>query len=222
MEGYARGKLGRTAGALALVLVVAAPAPGQLAVAFSHGDGTAAVATLRSRSPWTRRAGGTGGGSNLVLAAAGRHRLLVLSRDAGTLAVVALKGWRVQHRLTVPGAEDVVAGAGCTAWVTRRGSARLLRVDTCTGTAVEATDLAAFAADDGDPDLGAMAIDRGRLFVQIRRQNADIVSRLAPPAYLAVVDVRSGALIDVDPQLPGAQAITLVGTAPNRTCSPSP
>lgn len=208
------GQSGRSASALALVIVVAVPAAGQLAVAFSHGDGTAAVATLRSRSPWTLRRGGIGGGSNLALAAAGRQRLLVLSRDAGTLAVVALKGWRVQHQLRVPGAEDVVAGDGCSAWVTRRGSARLLRVDTCTGTAVEATDLSAFADDDGDPDLGAMVIDRGRLLVQIRRQNAEIVSRFAPPAYLAVVDAHSGALIDVDPQRPGAQAITLVGTAP--------
>lgn len=203
------------AGALALLaLIAAAPARGQLAVAWSDDGGAAAVAALRSRAPWTLRAGRVGGRGDLVLAAAGRHRLLLLDRDAGRLAVVDRRGWRVDHDLPVAGAEDVIADAPCGAWVTRRGSARLLRVDTCAGTASEATDLTAFADADGDPDLGAMAIDGPRLFVQVRRQNDELVTRFAPPAYLAVVDRASGALVDTDPATPGAQAIALTGTAP--------
>lgn len=201
-------------GVLGGILLLAAPAAGQLAVAWNRTDGTAESGWLRSRAPWTLRAGSAITDRHAVLAAAGRRHLLVLSRDPGALSVVDLRGWHVRHQLSVPKAEDVVASGPCTAWVTRRGSARLLRVDLCAGTAVEATDLSAFADADGDPDLGAMAVDGHRLFVQVRRQNEKLVNRFAPPAYLAVVDTRSGALIDTDPVTPGVQAITLAGTAP--------
>lgn len=201
-------------GVLGGILLLAAPTAGQLAAVWNRSDGLAEAGWLRSRAPWTQRAGGVVTGRHAVLAAAGRRHLLILSRDAGTLSVVDLRGWNLRHQLSVPHAEDVAASGPCTAWVTRRGAARLLRVDLCAGTAAEATDLAAFADADGDPDLGAMAVDGQRLFVQVRRQNEKLVNRFAPPAYLAVIDTRSGALIDTDPATAGVQAIPLAGTAP--------
>jgi hypothetical protein len=52
------------------------------------------------------------------------------------------------------------------------------------------------------------------LFVQVRRFNEEFAGRFAPPAYLAVVDLASEELVDVDPALPGVQAIELIGTSP--------
>lgn len=200
--------------AAALLLLLAAPAGGQLAAAWNTEPGRAAVGALRGRPPWSLRQGRAAPGGNVVLAVAGRHRLLVLSRDAGTLAVIDRRGWRTRHMLSIAGAEDVVASAPCTAWVTRRTAARLLRVDICRGNSGEAADLGVFADGDGNPDLGAMAVDGAHLFVQVRRYNDTTVSRFAPPAYLAVVDLASGTLIDTDPATPGIQAIELQGTSP--------
>jgi hypothetical protein len=59
-----------------------------------------------------------------------------------------------------------------------------------------------------------MAVHDGRLFVQIRRLNEEGPGGLAPPGYLAVIDLATEQLIDVDPVSPGTQAIELQGTAP--------
>ncbi len=78
----------------------------------------------------------------------------------------------------------------------------------------EVVDLGVFADADGVPDMGMMAMHNGRLLVQIRRlANGDPFS-FVPPALIAVVDVASEQLIDVDPASPGIQAIQLTGTFP--------
>jgi hypothetical protein len=59
-----------------------------------------------------------------------------------------------------------------------------------------------------------MAIHQGKLFVQLRRS-------LDPP-LLAVVDLQTEELVDVDPQQPGIQAIELVGTFPQRAMQIDP
>jgi hypothetical protein len=58
-----------------------------------------------------------------------------------------------------------------------------------------------------------MAIDGGRLFVQIQRVNFDDPARLSQP-FVAVMDLDSGQLVDVDPSRGGLQAIELEGTFP--------
>jgi hypothetical protein len=75
-------------------------------------------------------------------------------------------------------------------------------------------DLSIFADDDGVPDMGTMTVHEGRLFVQLLRIDLDSPSGFVPPAYLAVVDIASEQLIDVDPVAPGVQAVELQGTAP--------
>jgi hypothetical protein len=139
-----------------------------------------------------------------------------VSRDDGTVTLFTSHG-RVERRFEL-GAdsqlEDMAAVGRCSAFITRRNATRLLHLDLCTGATRETVDFGAFADADGIPDLGTMALDRGRLFVQVRRYNEDAPARFAPPAYLAVVDVASEQLVDVDPALPGVQAIELAGTSP--------
>jgi hypothetical protein len=171
---------------------------------------------VRTRSPWTARRSTLTVGPNATLGLGPRGRVFSVSRDDGTVTLFTSHG-RVERRFEL-GAdsqlEDMAAVGRCSAFITRRNATRLLHLDLCTGATRETVDFGAFADADGIPDLGTMALDRGRLFVQVRRYNEDAPARFAPPAYLAVVDVASEQLVDVDPALPGVQAIELAGTSP--------
>jgi hypothetical protein len=200
--------------ALALALLGPAPARAQVAVAWTDGA-TGSAGAMRTRAPFSARARVVQGGADAVLGRAYRSQLFSLSRSAGTVVLFTTR-WRVRRTFEL-GAdaqlEDMAVAAPCTAYLTRRTATHLLRLDLCTGATAEVIDLAAFADADGIPDLGAMVIDRGHLFVQIRRMNEEGPHGLAPPGYLAVIDLATEQLVDVDPATPGAQAITLLGTA---------
>jgi len=109
--------------------------------------------------------------------------------------------------------EDIAVVNPQTAYVTRRMQTHLLRLNLTTGATKDVVDLSLFADSDGIPDLGTMAIHGERLFVQIRRLSADFPGSV-PPFYIAVVDLRTETLVDVDPQRAGVQAIELRGTSP--------
>jgi hypothetical protein len=203
---------------LVLALISTRAAPAQVVVAWNEGiTANGAVRAMRSRRPGSALAPRPIAGTDLVLANAPRGRLVVLSRGAGIITVLDRRSWRVRRTIDLGAqsqAEDLAVTAPCRAYVSRRGSAALLRVDLCTGATAEATDLARFADVDGNPDLGALTAHEGRLFVQVRRVNEKLAERFVPPAMLAVVDLASEQLVDVDPAREGAQAIELAGTAP--------
>jgi hypothetical protein len=209
----------RTVGlVLAALALLPGAAAAQLAVAWHDGvEPDGAVRLARSRRPGSALPATTVAGRDLVLAEAPRGRLLVLSRAAGAITVLNRRTRRVLRTIDLGAQsqpEDVVVTAPCRAYVSRRASPSLLRVDLCSGSSAAATDLAAFADPDGNPDLGAMLAHEGRLFVQVRRINEDAVHRFVPPGMLAVIDLASEQLVDVDPAREGTQAIELVGTAP--------
>jgi hypothetical protein len=174
------------------------------------------VRRMYTRAPWPSHRRAWPADPHLGLRYS-RGQLLAFSRSAGTVRVISARSWRVRRELSL-GAEseieDIAVVGARTAYVTRRRATQLLRLDLLTGDATQVVDLSGFADDDGIPDLGAMTLHEGRLFVQIRRANEDAQGGLMPPAYLAVVDVATEQLIDVDPVTPGTQAITLQGTAP--------
>jgi hypothetical protein len=202
----------------ALALLAAAVAHGQLLIAANTADNsTGVVRALRSRAPWNTRPPALVEDTDVVLALGPRGRLLALSRRRGTISVASQRDLRPRLRFVLGAGsqlEDLAVTSACTAYVSRRGATRLLRLDLCRGTTAESVDLAAFADADGIPDLGAMTVDRGRLFVQVRRYNAEAPFGSAPPAYLAVIDLATEQLVDCDPATPGTQAIRLAGTAP--------
>lgn len=109
--------------------------------------------------------------------------------------------------------KDIAVVGPRTAYVTRGGSAQLLRLDLLTGNTEDAADFGPFADPDGNPDMAMMILHEGRLFVQLRRFDPVSYS-FVTPAMLAVVDASTGGLIDADPVQPGVQAIELVGMAP--------
>ncbi|MCH8242702.1 MAG: hypothetical protein IH897_08840, partial [Planctomycetes bacterium] len=146
--------------------------------------------------------------------------LYVVSRSEDTITAIDPVSWSIlQVYALAEGSEplDIAVVDAQSAYVTRRLATHLLRLDLDTGATSEATDLSMFADADGVPDMGMMALHEGRLFVQIRRQNGD-PGPLVPPAYLAVVDIGTEQLIDVDPVAPGVQAIELAGTKPCGDC----
>lgn len=202
-----------------LLLIWAPPALAmQLAVAWNEsGVGGAGLQMRITREPWTARRAPLSLSRDSVLT---YHlgRLFVLSRAEGTLsALVPARRGRAKGVLDVGPEgqfEDVAVTGIQRAYVTRRNANSLLRVDLRTGDAVAVADLGAFADGDGIADLGAMIEHEGRLFVQIRRFNMDAPQGLAAPGYLAVVDLATEELVDVDPNTPGVQAIELRGTSP--------
>jgi hypothetical protein len=192
-------------------------AAAQVAVAWNDfARGVGVVQLLRALRPWELRLRAIETGRDATL-----HyrfgRLYAVSRRDGTVTVITRRGGRVRTVIELGDRsepEDIAVVTRRTAYVSRRSATHLLRLDPQTGATADVVDLSPFADADGRPELGAMIRDGDRLFVQIRRFNEDGPGGFAPPAYLAVVDLRTETLIDVDPLKPGTQAIELQGTSP--------
>lgn len=88
------------------------------------------------------------------------------------------------------------------AYVTRHAAMHLLRLNLVTGEMNESVDLSDFAGG-AIPGMSMMARDGDRLFIQLQESNV-----------LAVFDVTTESLIDIDPARPGIQPIELQGTLP--------
>jgi len=202
---------------IALLLSAAAPAPAaQLLVAANHGVGEATLRSLRARAPWGERKPPIAIDDDAVLHSRG-PRVYVVSRRRGTVAVVARRAWEVRRTFSLGDdsrPQDIVVLGPRDAYVTTGASAELLHLDPRSGAVTSAVDLSLFADEDGNPDLGAMIVDGDHLFVQVRRYNEKAVGGFSSPAYLAVIDLVTGQLMDVDTEVPGVQAIQLKGTSP--------
>ncbi len=143
-------------------------------------------------------------------------KLFAASEVDSTLDVIDPQHWSVTRTFNLPVGtqpKDVAVVSPKTAYLTPRFGTHLLRLDLETGATQSVVDLSSFANDDGIPDLGMMAEHDGKLFVQIRRERHGEFT-YEPPAYLAVIDLATEQLVDVDPIVDGVQAIQLVGTAP--------
>jgi hypothetical protein len=143
-------------------------------------------------------------------------KLFVLSPTDSTVQVVDPLSWMIeQTHVLQPGLEpiDIQVVSPQLAYVSRRNATHLLELNLVTGMTQDGTDLSVLADNDGIPDQGTMAVYEGRLFLQLQRTNFDEPPPFPQP-YVAVVDVASGELIDVDPVQDGLQAIELAGTFP--------
>ena len=111
--------------------------------------------------------------------------------------------------------QDIAVIDDQIAYVSCLDSPWLFRINHTTGTKLDSLSLVGFADPDGLPEMGTMAQDGNHLLIQIRR--LDRQDNLAPvaPSYLAVVDVTTNQLVDVDPSAPGVQGIELQGTLPS-------
>jgi hypothetical protein len=187
-----------------------------VAVAVDEPGGSGSIALVNARRPWRARTGTVPIGRDSVLRARGR-RIYALSRAEGRLYVVEPYRGRTLGIVelgddSLP--EDIVVVSRRRAYVSRRDATHLLRVDPSTGATREVVDLSGLADADSVPDMARMIRYRDRLFVQLRRTNAKAPGQFEPPALLAVVNLRTETLVDVDPDRAGVQGIELQGTPP--------
>jgi hypothetical protein len=145
----------------------------------------------------------------------GRH--YVVNPAAGTVQVIDPETFDTVLTISVgmgSTPHDILVVDPRTAYVSRYDSTLLYRVDPTTGAFVDSIDLGGFAADDGLPDMSMMARDGRHLFVQIQRVDRALSGNPVPPSLLAVIDIPTSQLLDVDPNEPGTQGIELLGTFP--------
>ena len=107
--------------------------------------------------------------------------------------------------------QDIVFATALKAYISRYGSADLLVVHPTTGIQLNTISLAAFADGDGIPEMARMALIGPHLFVACQRLTNFAATN---PSVVVVIDVRTDAVVDVDPATAGIQAITLTGRNP--------
>lgn len=110
--------------------------------------------------------------------------------------------------------EDILVASPDRAYVTLYNSTELAIIDPQNGAPRGTVDLSGFADPDGLPEMSMLARDGSRLFIQIQRLDR-LSNNPVPPSLLAVLDLETETLVDVDPGTPGVQGIQLVGTIPS-------
>ena len=187
-----------------------------LYVATSNGlSGSSDV--LDISAPWTATLDVEAIGPNVTVRYFyGRH--YVVDQFAGTIQVIDAGTLDTILTFSVGSSSaphDILVVAPTRAYVTRYGDMLLYEVDPQTGSVNDTIDLSGFADADGIPDMSMMALDGNRLFVQLQRIDYFETGLPVTPSFLAVIDIRTNALIDVDPVSPGTQGIVLTGTVPS-------
>lgn len=98
------------------------------------------------------------------------------------------------------------------AYISRYNSQRLLIVNPATGDSLGSVSLAAFTDSDGIPEMSQMTIYGTHLFVVCQRLDQD--NGFVPNDFslIAVVDVTTDTVVDMDPNSPALQGIVMAST----------
>ena len=143
----------------------------------------------------------------------------VVNRDCGNIQVLDPEdSFAVVREFSVgsnSNPQDIAFVSATRAYVSRYEDEWLLEVNPASGAIVDSISLAEFADADGVPEMHRMHIDGDELYVQIQRLNRlDGSFEPVPPSWLAVVDVTTNAVLDLDSVEPGVQGIELSTTNP--------
>jgi len=205
-------------GGCAILVGAACTAAAERFVAIAWNDsqqGGAFVQRFGTESPWAFNGDAIAVGGSPTLRIAG-DRLYAVSYQDGRVTAIDCTSWSAVRDYDVgPQSHplDIAVVSPEIAYLTRSDSTELLRLNLDTGVVEHALDLAGFTNPGGVLAAGMMAIDAGRLIVQVSRFDAPaVVAAVDPTGYLAVVDIATEQLVDVDPVTPGIQAIALQGT----------
>jgi hypothetical protein len=184
-------------------------------VTSDMANGTGDSAAFDIERPWKSASGLEPTGPGVIV----RHffgRHYVVHRLTGQIQVIDPATFETTLQFSVgegSNPHDIVVVNNHVAYVSRHASPWLYEVDPTTGDLITMIDLAGFADRDGIPEMSMMALDGHRLFIQLQRLDPD--GQPTHPSYLAVLDVRTNQLIDVDPAQAGVQAIELTGLLPS-------
>jgi hypothetical protein len=109
---------------------------------------------------------------------------------------------------------DIVVVGPTKAYVTRYNETDLWIVDPSTGAQTGSVDLSSLADADGIPEMDSMVLVGNRLFVTIQRLDRNNFFAPVGTSYVAVIDITTDTLVDVDLVTAGVQPITLTGADP--------
>jgi hypothetical protein len=129
-------------------------------------------------------------------------------------------GWSVVREFSVGSGtnpQDIALVSRDRAYVSRYESNDLLEINPETGGQLGTISLAGLADSDGLCEMHRMIISGNFLYVELQRmiRNAWPDPWVpAPPSYLAVINLMTRTLVDVDLGAPGMQGIALIGTNP--------
>ena len=100
------------------------------------------------------------------------------------------------------------------AYISRYERTQLLIVNPITGDSLGAVDLSAFADEDGLPEMNQLALYDNYLFVACQRLDRDNGFVPTDVSVIAVVDVMTDQVVDVDANTAGVQGIVMAGKNP--------
>ena len=111
--------------------------------------------------------------------------------------------------------QDIEVVAADKAYITLYERSEVLVVDPRDGTELDRIDLSSFADDDGLPEAAQIVRVGQRIYVSCQRLDRNTTWGPADNSFLAVIDIESNSLIDVDPESEGVQGIVLSSPNPN-------
>ena len=100
------------------------------------------------------------------------------------------------------------------AYISRYERTQLLIVNPATGDSLGAVDLSGFADADGLPEMSQLALYGNRLFVACQRLNRDNGWVPTDASAIAVIDVATDQVVDVDGNAAGVHGIAMAGKNP--------
>ncbi len=112
------------------------------------------------------------------------------------------------------GPHDIVVLSPTVAYVTRYDMASLLKMNPQTGATITTINLASFADADGIPEMDQMFVYGDRLYVGLQRLDRPNFYSPTDASYLAVIDLATDTLVDMNPGAGGIQGITLARKNP--------
>lgn len=184
---------------------------------FSAGS----ISTLATSEPWNVQADLAVTGSDAVARVHG-GLIYVVNRlgDDNVQVIDPAQGFQTIQQFSVgPGTnpQDILIVSSTRAFVSRYETNDLLEVNPSTGEQLGTISLATFADDDGLCEMHRMIRRGDSLYVQVQRMfRQDWPDPWVPiaPSYLAVININTNQLVDVDPAQPGMQGIVLTGLNP--------
>jgi hypothetical protein len=109
---------------------------------------------------------------------------------------------------------DILVINPTKAYVTRYNTNDLWIVNPATGVKTGSISLAGLADADGVAEMDQMARVGNRVFVTVQRIDRNNYYQPVGDSYVAVIDITTDSLVDVDPVAPGVQSIALTATDP--------
>lgn len=192
----------------------------RLFCATTDGGGLGAALRIHGGPPWYNRLlGSTDGGrrmrqfgSQLYIVNSGNDTITRISKRGSIPQVYNIGGGGEPQDIHDPNPQAQFAPL---AFVTRRNNPNLLRLNLVTGQSFDVLDLS--PVGQGKPiALGTMERDGQHLFVQVRVfEDQESAVPVGDTGVLAVVDLQTLSLVDVEPLTPGIQGVALQGAPPH-------